>query len=277
MPNRILKESICTSDSIDGLSWFEEVVFYRLIVHCDDFGRFDGRPSIIKNSLFPLKDEKMKVKSVERAIDRLVEIGLVSRYTANGKQYIFIPTWDDHQSRRANNSKYPDPFSDGATIASSCNQMKSDEINRNQAKANVPDIRYSIFDIRYSESSTIADEILTRWNSLGVANITKLAPGSDRVKHLTKRIKEHGEDAVFKAIDNIRHSSFLRGQNDRGWTITFDWFVKPSNFVKVLEGNYADKTVKTVEKRNGVPYGGKLDPKVVRSAYEKSLQEEDTA
>ena len=56
MPNRILKESVCTSDSVNKLSWFEEVLFYRLIVNCDDYGRFDGRVSIIKNRLFPLKE-----------------------------------------------------------------------------------------------------------------------------------------------------------------------------------------------------------------------------
>ena len=53
MPNRILKESICRSEEIDSLSWFEEVLFYRLIVICDDFGRYDGRAKIIKGSCFP--------------------------------------------------------------------------------------------------------------------------------------------------------------------------------------------------------------------------------
>ena len=56
MPNRIIKESICRSEEIDSLSWFEEVLFYRLIVTCDDFGRYDGRAKIIKGSCFPLKD-----------------------------------------------------------------------------------------------------------------------------------------------------------------------------------------------------------------------------
>ena len=56
MPNRILKESICKSEEIDLLSWFEEVLFYRLIVSCDDFGRYDGRVKIIKGTCFPLKD-----------------------------------------------------------------------------------------------------------------------------------------------------------------------------------------------------------------------------
>ena len=38
MPNRILKESICTSESLVGLSAEAEVLFYRLIVKADDFG-----------------------------------------------------------------------------------------------------------------------------------------------------------------------------------------------------------------------------------------------
>ena len=56
MPNRILKEGICTSDQINELTWFEEALFYRMIVNCDDFGRFDGRIQVIKNRLFPLKE-----------------------------------------------------------------------------------------------------------------------------------------------------------------------------------------------------------------------------
>ena len=56
MPNRIIKESIRTSDSINDLTWFEEVLFYRLMVSCDDYGRFDARIPIIKGSCFPLKN-----------------------------------------------------------------------------------------------------------------------------------------------------------------------------------------------------------------------------
>ena len=55
------------------------------------------------------------------------------------------------------------------------------------------------------------------------------------------RIKEYGIDEVLRAIDNINHSSFLRGQNKKNWSITFDWLIKPNNFVKVLEDTYIDK------------------------------------
>lgn len=108
MPNRIIKESICTSDSVDQLSWFEEVLFYRLIVNCDDFGRFDGRTAVIKNRLFPLKDN-LTIKSVETAINKLASAGLVSLYVFEGKPYLYLPTWNEHQTIRAKRSKYPDP------------------------------------------------------------------------------------------------------------------------------------------------------------------------
>lgn len=121
MPNRILKESICTSDSIDGLSWFEEVLFYRLIVNCDDYGRFDGRVPVVKNRLFPLKDN-VTAKAVKDGINRLVSLRLAALYEVDGKPYLYLPGWNDHQSVRAKRSKYPDPD----TSADRCKQMHAD-------------------------------------------------------------------------------------------------------------------------------------------------------
>ena len=91
MPNRIIKESICTSDSLDALSWFEEVLFCRLIVNCDDYGRFDGRIAVIKNRLFPLKDT-LTAKAVEDGINKLAMVGLVRLYECDSKPYLFLPT-----------------------------------------------------------------------------------------------------------------------------------------------------------------------------------------
>lgn len=121
MPNRIIKESICTSDSVDQLGWFEEVLFYRLIVNCDDFGRFDGRTAVIKNRLFPLK-ENLTLKNVEAAINKLARVGLITLYESDGKPFLFLPTWNEHQNVRAKKSKFPEP-------ENICAQMKSDDCN----------------------------------------------------------------------------------------------------------------------------------------------------
>ena len=125
MPNRILKESICTSDSIDQLSAFEETVFYRLIVNCDDFGRFDGRPKIIASKLFPLKD--IRTNQIESALRALTSAELVILYEVDGKPFLQMKTWDRHQQIRAKKSKYPAPESGNITSASICNQMISDD------------------------------------------------------------------------------------------------------------------------------------------------------
>lgn len=83
--------------------------------------------------------------------------------------------------------------------------------------------------------------VIEEWNKLqdvGIAPIRDIKPASKRCQMLKGRIREYDMDDLLKAMDNIRHSDFLRGENKNGWMITFDWFVKPNNFLKVLEGNY---------------------------------------
>lgn len=86
-------------------------------------------------------------------------------------------------------------------------------------------------------------EIVNQWNSLNLQRVMSINQGTNRYKMIHTRIKEYGFETVLQAIDNIRNSSFLRGQNKKNWIISFDWFIKPNNFIKVLEGNYKDKEV----------------------------------
>lgn len=90
-------------------------------------------------------------------------------------------------------------------------------------------------------SSTKVQPIIEKWNSLSLQKIISINPGTNRYKLLNARLKEYGEDEILKAIDEIKESSFLKGQNKNNWIITFDWLVKPNNFIKVLEGNYRSK------------------------------------
>lgn len=125
MPNRIIKESICTSENIDQLKWFDEVLFYRLIVNCDDYGRFDGRPSVIKSRLFPLK-EALTQRNIIDAINRLESAGLVCQYQIQGKPFLYLPTWNAHQIVRAKKSKYPSPDEHLQADECRCMQMNAD-------------------------------------------------------------------------------------------------------------------------------------------------------
>lgn len=90
---------------------------------------------------------------------------------------------------------------------------------------------------------TDVQRIITEWNSLeefGINPVKRMTP--KREQAVKARIRQNCVEDILEAIENIRHSSFLQGQNKEGWMITFDWFLKPGNFAKVFEGNYLDKS-----------------------------------
>ena len=112
--------------------------------------------------------------------------------------------------------------------------------------------------------------IVEKWNALniyGIAPISKLNSCSKRYKSLVARMKQYGIQDVLSAIDRIKDSDFLQGKNNKGWTITFDWFVLPNNFPKVLEGNY--------DNRNGGSSNGRTgrnDAEDARDPYARELE-----
>lgn len=192
MPNRILKESICTSDDIDGLSWFEEVLYYRLIVNCDDYGRFDGRTAVIKNRLFPLKDN-LTLANVKNAINKLASIGLISLYEFDGKPFLYLPSWNEHQQIRAKKSKYPSP---------SCKDMKSNDIKGNQLQENVPVIQSNTNPIQYNESESENES-----NSLTTTTTTRVPTRSEiywYFKHELEIDNALSESEKFEAYNAFR-------------------------------------------------------------------------
>lgn len=86
-------------------------------------------------------------------------------------------------------------------------------------------------------------QVVIEWNTLeefGINPVKRMTP--KREQAVKARIRQNHMDDILEAIENIRHSSFLQGQNKEGWMITFDWFLKPGNFAKVFEGNYLDKS-----------------------------------
>jgi predicted phage replisome organizer len=90
---------------------------------------------------------------------------------------------------------------------------------------------------------TDVQRIITEWNSLkefGITPVKRMTP--KREQAVKARIRQNCVEDILEAIENIRHSSFLQGQNKNGWMVTFDWFLKPGNFAKVFEGQYADKS-----------------------------------
>ena len=109
--------------------------------------------------------------------------------------------------------------------------------------------------------------LIKKWNELpdAISKISTLKKDTQRYKMLSQRINEYGSDKILEAIEKIKQSSFLLGQNNSGWTITFEWFVRPNNFVKVLEGNYIDKKIN----KGNFPKGKYIEQRDILSEEEK--------
>jgi hypothetical protein len=108
MPNRIIKESLCSSEKIASLSDFEFRLWVGLITQVDDAGRGDARPAIIKGRVFPFR-ERLSIKDIDAALQDLAAKGCVSLYTVDGKPYFLFPGWVKHQRVRDCKPKYPEP------------------------------------------------------------------------------------------------------------------------------------------------------------------------
>lgn len=70
----------------------------------------------------------------------------------------------------------------------------------------------------------------------GMPRVTLL--NESRKNAIKARLKEVGPEGVMKMIQNAGSSEFLNGKNERLWIANFDWLFKPTNFAKVLEGNF---------------------------------------
>ena len=86
-----------------------------------------------------------------------------------------------------------------------------------------------------SQLNRIADA----WNRLPLQKVNRFT--ETRKARTEALLAQYPADEIIRAIESISHSRFLLGGGAKGWHIRFDWFIRPENFRKVLEGNYLDE------------------------------------
>jgi hypothetical protein len=124
----------------------EEIFFYRLIVNCDDYGRMDGRASVLRARCFPLRLGKVSDAMVNGYLKQLVSVSMVQIYVADGKPYVQISAWDKHQQQRAKRSKYPSPDGNGNQMISDAPVIQSEsEIESESEKEKKYEVREGVF------------------------------------------------------------------------------------------------------------------------------------
>jgi len=119
------------------------------------------------------------------------------------------------------------------------------QLNKEQlTKKQLSELEEIIF--KYSDKTEIINyqEILDNY-SLYCEKLRKVTKLSDeRKKHINGRFKEFDMQTIIDVIKMAGSSEFLSGKNERSWKADFDWIFNPTNFLKILEGKYSNKTAK---------------------------------
>lgn len=265
MPNRILRDWT-DSEKVDVLSAHAERFFTRLIMKVDDYGRFSTNTKVVRAALFPLKSHEIREADISRWLTECEKAGLVILYEINEKGYLEVCNFkqrlrqmiEKYPSKEKNDGHLTDirPSDDGLKQKQ---KKKQKEIhpalagepasikNELSIYAKIPKDKKSIHDFIQSEKPKFIEPYVDLWNLFahekGLPAVMKITAG--RKRKFTVRINEPGFD--FHAIlKKANQSDFLL----TGKWFAFDWILENNtNYMKVIEGNYDNKTASTFQPR----------------------------
>lgn len=253
MPSRVIREGLLDSDLIGRVAIEAEAMFVRVMLLADDFGRYDGRLPVICRRAFVNRRE-ITEQECGLWLDQLVREGLIELYEVDGKPYLEIRNF--RQRTRAQRSKYPEP------------RCTADQLVSSQSVGQMPDKCPAVVGRARTESESGSEtkseekrcasgeadpcpheEIIRLYHEILPISRRIRAWTARRRAHLRARWREAPErqnlDWWRQFFENVRASDFLMGRAHRKdrppFCSSLDWLVKEENFIKVLEGAYANR------------------------------------
>lgn len=251
------------------------LVFAGLWGHCDRFGRFECRPRHLKLDILPFLDFDMAdtIRALEGAgFIQTYEVGskrygfipsFAEHQRFGGKEasepakYPEPPVKTEGSNGEASGKQSPPlEWSKGMENGIREREGKGEEVveQAQPSPSNQNPEPEEPLGTNWQEL-TPTDPLSTKgwpkavdlriaarfWNQMagevGLPEVRALT--GERSKHLAARLKDIGSlGEWFASVNAIKEQPFLTGRNDRNWRANFDWFVKPSNFSKVIENTY---------------------------------------
>lgn len=154
------------------------------------------------------------------AVDRRKMVNLVKKYVIADINAINVNiNWinDDNSTQ----SKVKNIYNNNRGINVNNNSIN---VNKNSEEKNNDSIDYNFFIENYHHLCPKLRKIV--------------ALNNQRKGFLRARLGEFGQEKVIQAFRMAGESDFLNGKNDRAWKADFEWILRPSNFLKILEGKY---------------------------------------
>lgn len=241
---KILDNWIWEEDTFSrGQAWIDLIL---LANHEEKKVMFDGNLIVVEKgsritSLRKLSERwKWSTTKTKKFLDVLQSDGMITYKSDSKKTTYTICNYNTYQNEyleKRNTEITQEEHRDNTEIT----QKKTNNNENNDNNEN-----------NENNAAGVFTPIISSWNDIGgnVSKVKAINPGTSRYRLLKARINTYGEDAIIKAIDNVKSSPFLKGESNSGWIISFDWFIRPDNFIKVYEGNYNDDKTNKVNVKN---------------------------
>lgn len=174
---------------------------------------------------------------VERLLKRLKSETMCETHSETGVLVITICNYEKYQSandHRETPGKTPDE--------TDARQTQDTEQVREEYKKEEEDASH-LFERAPAPALPLPlSEAVADWNTAAAASgwpqVSKFNPA--RKAALRARLKDDGIEGWRSAIGKAVASGYLAGAPPPQW-FNFDWLVKPTNFAKVIDGNYSDE------------------------------------
>lgn len=239
--------------------WCEERIYSRFEAWLDliQSARFEDTKQLIGNRFIEVKRGQIlaslrflagrwqwSTKKVNSFLDLLIQDKMIIKETPKetGQTVITICNYDKYNSQiiREETEKKQQ-----GNTKETPRKQQGNKVNKDKKENNIGDSDESLVcgtsqphteHIDYSELVKFFNE-----ETKGVFGTVRTPLSDSRKGMINARIKSYGKKTFADMIRKAYQSDFLKGQNKKGWTASFDWLIKPTNFEKVISGNYDNK------------------------------------
>lgn len=248
---RMFTQKIVDSDAFLDMPLSTQALYFHLNMHADDDG-FVNNPKKIQRVIGASLDD-LKLLIAKRFI-LVFENGVIVikhwRMHNLLRKDRYNPTQYQDQMERLelkDNGAYTEKLPEPLEIKESESVATRWQPDDNQMAHRIGKDRIGkdrIGEVRGEESVETAtcQQVVDLFHSICVSYPAVKTLSESRKKAIRARLRVYSLEDFKSLFEKAEASSFLKGSNDRNWSATFDWLLKESNMVKVLEGNYDNKT-----------------------------------
>ena len=253
--------------------WFEKAEMVQLFIYlllkasCEDKqwqGIVIKRGQLVTSNASMRRDLKLSEQQIRTCIKRLISTGEITYKATNRYVIITICNYDRYQENKSaaneQNNEQPNTLptdnqraiNEQSTTSKEIKNIRnkeisiSEDIDTNKSRKAAPSSASDEAKAAEPNEKIPFAEIKDLWNTTCTGFARLVVISENRRNKIRNRVAEMG--GVEKALPIIttifkkaQASSFLKGDNKRGWKASFDWFFEnDKNWVKVFEGNYDD-------------------------------------